>query len=125
MAIGSRQRVGGTYDRITIELDGCEINKVNTKVSETFSDRKFYLKHKLSTASLQSSTGKVIINYSTDIATGQWLCSYIRRIVYYHFTCRRLQTGSRKLVLQIKFTIRERFRNFIMNPGRASSIFKS
>ncbi len=29
-------------------------------VSETFSDRKFYLKHKLSTASLQSSTGKVI-----------------------------------------------------------------
>ncbi len=42
------------------------------KVSETFSDRKFYLKHKLSTASLQSSTGKVIINYSTDIATGQW-----------------------------------------------------
>ncbi len=25
------------------------------KVSETFSDRKFYLKHKLSTASLQSS----------------------------------------------------------------------
>ncbi len=44
----------------------------NVKVSETFSDRKFYLKHKLSTASLQSSTGKVIINYSTDIATGQW-----------------------------------------------------
>ncbi len=42
------------------------------KVSEAFSDRKFYLKHKLSTASLQSSTGKVIINYSTDIATGQW-----------------------------------------------------
>ena len=27
------------------------------KVSEAFSDRKFYLKHKLSTASLQSSTG--------------------------------------------------------------------
>ena len=44
-------------------------------------------------------------------------------IGHYHFTCRRLQTGSRKLVFQIKFTIRERFRNFIMNPGRASSIF--
>ncbi len=43
-----------------------------SKVSEAFSDRKFYLKHKLSTASLQSSTGKVIINYSTDTATGQW-----------------------------------------------------
>ena len=39
-----------------------------------------------------------------------------------------LQTGSRKLVFQIKFTIREvreRFRNFIMNPGRESSIFKT
>ena len=46
--------------------------RIHNKVSETFSDRKFYLKHKLSTASLQSSTGKVIINYSTDIATGQW-----------------------------------------------------
>ena len=58
--------------------------RIHNKVSETFSDRKFYLKHKLSTASLQSST-----------------------------VCRRLQTGSRKLVLQIKFTIRERFRNFV------------
>ncbi len=50
------------------------ITKVHfkSKVSEAFSDRKFYLKHKLSTASLQSSTGKVIINYSMDIATGQW-----------------------------------------------------
>ena len=46
--------------------------RIHNKVSETFSDRKFCLKHKLSTASLQSSTGKVIINYSTDIATGQW-----------------------------------------------------
>ncbi len=46
--------------------------RIHNKVSETFSDCKFYLKHKLSTASLQSSTGKVIINYSTDIATGQW-----------------------------------------------------
>ncbi len=46
-------------------------NVKRNKVSEAFSDRKFYLKHKLSTASLQS-TGKVIINYSTDIATGQW-----------------------------------------------------
>ncbi len=36
-----------------------------------------------------------------------------------------LQTGSRKLVFQIKFTIRERFRNFIMNPDRESSIFKT
>ncbi len=88
----------------------------------------FIRKHKLSTASLQPSTGKVIINYSTDIATGQWFtittimtcnitnnckplsCSYIRRIAYYQFTCRRLQTGSRKLVFLIKFTIRERFR---------------
>jgi hypothetical protein len=37
----------------------------------------FYLKHKFSTASLQSSTGKVIlnhINYSTDIAT--WTVVY-------------------------------------------------
>ena len=30
--------------------------RIHNKVSETFSDRKFYLKHKLSTASLQSST---------------------------------------------------------------------
>ena len=38
--------------------------RINNKVSETFSDGKF------STASLQSSTGKVIlnhINYSTDV----------------------------------------------------------
>ncbi len=35
-------------------------NSLKFKVSEAFSDRKFYLKHKLSTASLQSSTGKVI-----------------------------------------------------------------
>ena len=57
---------------IMIKCDYKELTKYINKVSETFSDRKFYLKHKLSTASLQSSTGKVIINYSTDIATGQW-----------------------------------------------------
>jgi hypothetical protein len=34
----------------------------NNKVPETFSDRKIYFKHELSTASLQSSTGKVILN---------------------------------------------------------------
>ncbi len=45
--------------------------RIHNKVSEAFSD-KIYLEHKLSNASLQSSTGKVIINYSTDIATGQW-----------------------------------------------------
>jgi hypothetical protein len=36
--------------------------RIHNKVSETFSDRKIYLKHELSTASLQSSTGKVILN---------------------------------------------------------------
>ena len=36
--------------------------RIHNKVSETFSDRKIYLKHELSTASLQSSTGKLILN---------------------------------------------------------------
>ena len=35
--------------------------RIRNKVSEAFSDRKFYLKHKLSTASMLSSTGKVIM----------------------------------------------------------------
>ena len=56
-----------------------------------------FIKHELSTASLQSLTG----------------------IVIYHFTCRRLQTGSRKLVLN-RFYDQRTFQN----PGRASSIFK-
>ena len=37
-------------------------NLFQTTVPETFSDRKIYLKHELLTASLQSSTGKVILN---------------------------------------------------------------
>jgi hypothetical protein len=36
------------------------MTRIHNKVSETFSDHKIYLKHKLSIASLQSSTGKVI-----------------------------------------------------------------
>ena len=55
------------------------------------------LKHELSTASLQSSTGKVLPVEDCRLAVES--------------SCFN------------KFTIRERFRNFTMNPGRASSIF--
>jgi hypothetical protein len=47
--------------------------RINNKVSETFSDGKF------STASLQSSTGKVIlnhINYTTDVTTMTVIYNY-------------------------------------------------
>ena len=49
------------------------------KVSETFSDRKTYLKHELSTASLQSSTGKVILNIKLFYA---YRYCYYRAVVY-------------------------------------------
>ena len=65
--------------------------------------------------------------YFCNVIVNHCPSSYIRCIVLYlvslYLACRRLQTGSRKLMF-INLSIRERFRNFIMNPGRASSIFK-
>jgi hypothetical protein len=48
------------------------------------------------------------------------VCS-LRQVIH-HFTCRRLQTDSRKLVL-IKFYGQRTFQSFIINHGSASSIF--